>query len=88
MTASLEKSRAAAPSCAVPSLYTELHEIDLQAHLRNPEASFALANWTLVNRRGGTMPEENDFRKPALDWLAQDVMILRPDQAGDLVYEQ
>jgi hypothetical protein len=68
------------------SLYTEIHETDLHERLRSPETTFALTCW-LVARGGKMMPEEADFAPRLQDWLKPDLMILRPDGAGELVYE-
>ncbi|MGL4637064.1 MAG: hypothetical protein ACRCWF_13860 [Beijerinckiaceae bacterium] len=67
------------------TLYSEVFETDVQSKLRNPEASFALSHWT-ISRRGKAMPEESAFDIASLDWLKQDVMIIKPDEAGDLIY--
>jgi PAS fold len=67
-------------------LYTEIYESDLQSHLRNPEASFALTNWLLACR-SGTIPNETDYLRPHLVSLNQDAMILRVLPDNDFLYE-
>ncbi|MGL5139148.1 MAG: PAS domain-containing protein [Beijerinckiaceae bacterium] len=67
-------------------LYTELYENDLQAKIRNPEVSFALSTWE-IQRSPGALPSEAIFLRSRLDWLMQDVMLLRHDADGDLVYQ-
>jgi PAS fold len=67
-------------------LYAETYESDLQSHLRNPEASFALTNWLLA-RRSRAAAEETDYLRPHLESLKQDAMILRPVAGNDFLYE-
>lgn len=66
-------------------LYQEVHRADLQARLVNPEASYALAQWTIRAAAGG-VPDEHEFARPHLDWLKQDMMLLRREPDGDFTY--
>jgi PAS domain-containing protein len=68
-----------------PSLYTEVHDTDLQERLRSPETTFALTSW-LVSRVVKDIPEEDDFARRLQDWQQQDLMILRPAEGGELTY--
>jgi formylmethanofuran dehydrogenase subunit E len=68
------------------NLYTEVFRTDLQEKLRNPEASFALSHW-LITRRNRAMPEETEFAIKAVDWLKQDMMIIRRNAEGELYYD-
>lgn len=66
-------------------LYTEVFHTELQSKLRNPEASFALSHW-IVAKRGRVMPEDSEFAVQSLEWLKQDLMIIRNNPAGELYY--
>jgi hypothetical protein len=66
------------------SLYTEVHDADLHGHIANPRASFAYSCWLLAG--GGATPAEADLLRHKLDWLLADMMILRLDASGELVY--
>jgi PAS domain-containing protein len=66
------------------TLYTEVHEQDLMAHVANPKASFAYSCWLLAC--GGEVPTEEAFLARRIDWLLPDMMILRPAGGGDFLY--
>lgn len=68
------------------ALYTEVYEADLQQHLRNPEASFALSCWELA-RGERDVPDEADLLRHKIDWLKPDLMIIRKGADGELFYE-
>jgi PAS fold len=67
-------------------LYTEVFDAEIQEKLRNPEASFALSQW-LVARRDRAMPEETELSLKSLDWLKQDLMVIRKNAAGEFYYD-
>jgi hypothetical protein len=87
MTMTLETaspSSEAVPTGSDCGLYCETHAADLQSKLLNPETSFALAQWQIQAVKGP--PTESAFLAPHLDWLKQDMMLLRCEEDGDLTY--
>jgi PAS domain-containing protein len=66
--------------------YCEIFDDDLISRIANPEASFALACWTL-SRRGADLPGEAAFVGARPAWLLPDMLILRRRADGELVYE-
>lgn len=67
-------------------MYSKVFETDFDSCLSAPEASFLHTLWVMA-RDGRDMPEERDLPSKRLDYLRDDLMILRPLGEQDWFYE-
>jgi hypothetical protein len=68
------------------AMYAKVFETDFDSCLSAPEASFLYTLWVMA-RGGRDMPEECDLPSKRLDYLRDDLMILRPLEGQDWFYE-
>ncbi|MBN8533704.1 MAG: hypothetical protein J0L51_06400 [Rhizobiales bacterium] len=67
-------------------MFTKVFESDFDSCLAAPEASFLYTLW-VMSRGGSDMPTEAKLPSKRLDYLRDDLMILRPLEGRDWFYE-
>jgi hypothetical protein len=70
----------------VTNIYTEVHDLNVAAALCNPGASYLLSAWEYA-KGGADAPAERALLRRSIEWLRPDLMILRQNAEGDLVYD-
>lgn len=67
-------------------MFAEVFEDHFESRLIAPEASLLHSLWVMC-RYGRDIPEEEDIPAARLDYLRDDLMVLRPVESSDWLYE-